>query len=56
VVAFHVAPLLLAGALQLWLPAAQVYLAAPGLYVFWSALHTVHTVVVRGLEPRVTPA
>jgi hypothetical protein len=56
VLAFHAAPLALAAALQVWLPGAQVYLAAPGLYVFWSALHTVHTAVARGLDPRAAAA
>ena len=35
---------------------SHVYVAAPALYFFWSALHAIHTAWVRGLEPRPAPA
>ena len=56
VLAFHGLPVLLNAVLYLWLPSAFVYVAAPSLYFFWSALHAMHTAWVRGLEPRTSPA
>jgi len=56
VFALHAAPLALNAALYLWLPAVHFYVAAPALYLFWSVLHAIHTVAVRGLEPRATTA
>jgi hypothetical protein len=56
VLAFHLVPLLLNGALYLWLPSVFFYLAAPALYFFWSSLHAIHTAWVRGPAPRPAPA
>jgi len=56
VLAFHLVPLVLNAALYLWVPAAHFYLAAPAFYLFWSALHSLHTATLRGLEPRAAPA
>jgi len=56
VLAFHAIPLVVNAALYYWLPAVHFYVAAPAFYLFWSSLHTLHTAMVRGLEPRAAPA
>jgi hypothetical protein len=56
VLALHAAPLALNAALYLWLPTIHSYVAAPALYLFWSALHAIQTAAVRGLEPRMAAA
>ena len=48
----HAVPLALNAALYLWLPEVHFYAAVPTLYLFCSVLHALHTVFVRGLEPR----
>lgn len=55
VIAFHAVPLALNAAAYQWLPAAHLYLAAPAFYLFWSAVHAIHTAWTRGLEPRTAP-
>lgn len=54
VFALHGVPLALNAALYLWLPTIHFYVAAPSLYLFWSALHAIQTATARGLEPRPT--
>jgi hypothetical protein len=51
VLAFHLVPCAVNAALYQWLPGLHFYLSAPVFYLFWSALHTIHTVWGRGLEP-----
>jgi len=49
----HAAPWLLCGAAVFWGPtgggATSALLLAPGIYLFWSALHTLHTAYERGV-------
>lgn len=52
VLALHAGPLVLNAALYWWLPALYVWVASPLLYLFWSALHALHTAALRGFEPR----
>jgi hypothetical protein len=56
VLSFHVVPLAVSALLFLWAPAVHFFFGAPPIYFFWSALHSLHTAVVRGLEPRAAPA
>ena len=56
VLAFHLVPFMLNAGLYLWLPTVHFYFAAPAFYLFWSALHSLHTAALRGLEPRAAPA
>jgi hypothetical protein len=52
VLAFHLVPFAINAALYLGLPSFHFYLAAPAYYLFWSALHVLHTAASRGLAPR----
>jgi hypothetical protein len=56
VLSFHAVPLAVSAALYVWVPAFHFYFAAPAFYFFWSALHSLHTAAVRGLEPRAVAA
>ena len=56
VLAFHAVPLAISALLYLWAPAVSLHFAAPAIYFFWSALHSLHTAWVRGLAPGPAPA
>jgi hypothetical protein len=56
VLSFHLAPVALSALLYLQAPGVQFFLGTPAIYFFWSALHSLHTAVVRGLEPRAAAA
>jgi hypothetical protein len=56
VLSFHVVPVALSALLYLWAPGVHLFLGTPAIYFFWSALHSLHTAVVRGLEPRAAAA
>lgn len=56
VLSFHVVPLAVSALLYLWAPAVHFFFGTPAIYFFWSALHSLHTAVVRGLEPRAAAA
>jgi hypothetical protein len=56
VLAFHAAPVVLVAVLARWLPETEAFLAAPAHYFFWSAMHSIHTAVARGLAPRAATA
>jgi hypothetical protein len=56
-VALHTVPLALNALLYFFAPAIYVYVAAPGLYLFWSVLHAFQTAWVRSTRaPAALPA
>jgi hypothetical protein len=56
VLSFHLVPLALGALLYLWAPAVHLFFGSPAIYFFWSALHSLDTALVRGLEPRTAAA
>jgi hypothetical protein len=56
VLSFHAAPLAVSALLYLCAPNVHLFFGTPAVYFFWSALHSLHTSVVRGVEPRAVAA
>jgi hypothetical protein len=50
VLAFHLIPCAANAVLYLWLPSLHFLVAAPVIYLFWSAVHAVHTAAGSGMS------
>jgi hypothetical protein len=56
VLSFHLVPVALSALFYLWAPGLHLILGTPAFYFFWSALHSLQTAFVRGVEPRAAAA